>query len=202
MVGLADYAEILDSICKEWDKAEEDIKVAEQIGDQVVFPSVKELRYAGRRIVDAIQRIATGGKEDEIRALLEDARFDCFRARHDAVDATIATINAEMIISVNRLGYSAVLVAFPQYSELLGLIRDAQEKVATSRSHRKDRDVIYKSVEGIEFKKIVRLARDFRSSQPIMAALAKSDRIWKTLGVVGTIFGIVATIVFGVWALL
>jgi hypothetical protein len=71
--------------------------------------------------------------------------------------------------AVKRLGYDPVLRAFPRYSELLGLLRDAQEKVAESRSHRNNRDAIYKAVEGVEFKRIVALARDqvFRDDHDI-----------------------------------
>ena len=54
--------------------AEKDIKIAEQIGDQVVFPSIKELRYAGRRIVDALQALSKSEDAAKVTALLEDAR--------------------------------------------------------------------------------------------------------------------------------
>jgi hypothetical protein len=107
-----------------------------------------------------------------------------------------------MGISVRRLGYDVVLKAFPSYSPLLALIRDAHEKVAKSRSHRKDCDAIYRTVEGIEFNKIVALFREFLSSQPIMRGFAKSERRWKVFGVIGTIVDIAATTILGVWDLL
>ena len=43
MPKFHDYDDLLKSIQEEWDKAESDIKVAEQISDKVVFPAIKEL---------------------------------------------------------------------------------------------------------------------------------------------------------------
>ena len=52
------YEARIASICAEWDRAEKYIKLAEQIGGKVVFPAVAELRYAGRRIIEALHHIA------------------------------------------------------------------------------------------------------------------------------------------------
>lgn len=196
---LADYSEILGSICREWDTAERDIKIAEQIGDQVVFPSIKELRYAGRRIVDALNALARGEDSTRITALLEDARFDCYRARHDAVDATISIVSAELNVAAKKLKYGPVLSAFPRYSELLGHIRRAQENLAKSRSNRHDRDAIYGAVEEANFEQIVVLFRDFRESNSVMKSLAKRER-WKSVinfasisfGIIGVAIGLIS----------
>jgi len=96
MTEITDFATTLTQIRREWDKAEHSLKIAEQVGNQVIFPAIKELRYAGRRIVDALAECASGGDANKVRALLDDALFDCYRARHDAVDASISTIAAEL----------------------------------------------------------------------------------------------------------
>src|ERR1700730_11122379 len=44
---------LLKSIQDEWNKAEGDIKTAEMVVHSIVIPSIKELRYAGRRVIDA-----------------------------------------------------------------------------------------------------------------------------------------------------
>jgi hypothetical protein len=38
------YIELLNSVLDQWNRAEEDIKIAEQVANKVVNPSVKELR--------------------------------------------------------------------------------------------------------------------------------------------------------------
>jgi hypothetical protein len=49
-----DHLALLRAIQDEWNRAETDIKTAELVVNNIVIPSVKELRYAGRRIVDAL----------------------------------------------------------------------------------------------------------------------------------------------------
>lgn len=90
------------SICNEWDRAEEDIKVAEQINNKVVIPSVSELRYAGRRIIEALREIEKNGPEEKIIGLLQDAEFDCHRARHDAIDAATSKIAVDLEIATKK----------------------------------------------------------------------------------------------------
>jgi hypothetical protein len=93
----------------EWNNAEAAIKLAEQVNGEIVNPSVYELRYAGRRIVEALAHpdIEQGKK------LLGDAHFDCCRARHDAVDAATSKISADLDLAVKHLGADTVLKSFP-----------------------------------------------------------------------------------------
>jgi hypothetical protein len=65
MPSFNDYKDILEIICKEWDLAEKYIKEAEQVANNVVFPSIKELRYAGRRIVDGLNLIVKDGEKEK-----------------------------------------------------------------------------------------------------------------------------------------
>jgi hypothetical protein len=64
MAGWDDYREQLLSIRAEWDKAEADVKLAEQVGHKIVLPSIKELRYAGRRLVEVLTKISSAEGRD------------------------------------------------------------------------------------------------------------------------------------------
>jgi hypothetical protein len=77
MAALEEYKSVLTEIHDEWKKAEFCIKQAEQVNYAVVFPAIKELRYAGRRIVDALYLIASDGNQKKISEFLLDAKFDC-----------------------------------------------------------------------------------------------------------------------------
>ena len=195
MAKLEDFEKLLKSVLAEWDKAESDIKIAEQLGHQVVFPAIKELRYAGRRIVDALARILANDDNGKITALLDDALFDCYRARHDAIDASISTIAAEMDVTAKKLGYNSVLKAFPDYPSLLETLAEAQEKIASSRGRREDRDAIYQAIEQCELAKVVKLYRAFKLSEHVMRSIAKEDRFWPKMGFLATIVSIVIAIV-------
>ena len=90
--GIDPYKALLSEIVSEWNRAEQEIKRAEQLAGKAVTPAINELRYGGRRVIDALQGIANGDDPQKIQDLLRDACFDCHRARHDAIDASISTI--------------------------------------------------------------------------------------------------------------
>ncbi|MTD95085.1 hypothetical protein GIW81_12155 [Hyphomicrobium sp. xq] len=201
MVHITDFADKLKEIRLEWDKAESSIKIAEQINNQVVFPAVKELRYAGRRIVDALANCATAGDESAIRALLDDALFDCYRARHDAIDAAISKISTHLDAVTSKLGYSALTVGFPEFSALYDELGKAQEVVASSRGMRSDRDKLYVAIESVNMPPLVALYRKFKSSEPVMRGLAREERITKLITIgSATLIGLAALIV-AIWQL-
>jgi hypothetical protein len=64
--NLEAYRDALGSILTEWNQAERDIKIAEQVSMRVVEPSIKELRYAGRRVTEALRLILSDGADADI----------------------------------------------------------------------------------------------------------------------------------------
>lgn len=193
MPSLADHTDALREIAEEWDKAEKDIKIAEQIAKKVAFPSIKELRYAGRRLVDLI-RAEKAGDEESVARVLADAVFNCYRARHDAVDVTVSAVSVEMDLVAKKLGYHAVLQGFPAYRDLLLLIQSAQSQIVDSRAKRDDRDAIYSSVENAQLDQIVGLFREFKSSEALIRGLARQARrnslVGWSIGIAGIVVGV------------
>jgi len=134
----------------EWNKAEGAIKLAEQVNGEIINPAIYELRYAGRRLIEAFARVSSGNVAEALR-LLRDAHFDCCRARHDAIDAATAKIVSDLEIAVARLGPEAVLTSFPEFSQLLGALGEVRDKIAISREDRQNRDAIYETLESGKF---------------------------------------------------
>lgn len=93
------------AVADAWDKAEHAIKLAEQVNGQVVNPAIYELRYAGRRLIEADQLEAKGDLEEAAKRL-GDAQMDCMRARHDAVDAATSKITVHLELAIDKLGAS------------------------------------------------------------------------------------------------
>jgi hypothetical protein len=184
---------LFQEIRDEWDKAEADIKLAEQIGEQVVFPSIKELRYAGRRIVDALLAVQDGDEQLAIK-YLNDAKFDCHRARHDAIDAGLSTIAAELSVYQKKIGYGPILAVLPDYSQLVTKLYTSQEKIVASRNDRRNRELVYKSIQEVEFTAIAQRYRAFKANEHIMRAVARKERLWR---VVPVIISLVALIFAG-----
>ncbi|MBF0333153.1 MAG: hypothetical protein HQL40_05815 [Alphaproteobacteria bacterium] len=195
MPSWDEFEPYLASLRDEWDRAEEDIKRAEQVGNQAVTPSVNELRYAGRRIVDAMHAICNGNRGDAPK-LLQDALFDCHRARHDAIDAATSAIAVKLDITTDKLGYDPVLKAFPDYPHLLERLQKVREKIVQSRRNRFDRNAIYATIESVDFPKLVDRYNEFQRAEPIMRGLAKRQRrafaVMLAAGIVAIVVAILA----------
>ena len=96
-----------DSIHDEWNGSEEIVKAAEQVNGWVILPVVKELGYAGCRIVEALRPIGAGDDDEAAKRLqFQDAELDCYRARRGAIDAA----TAEMAIELESLYRNSAVI--------------------------------------------------------------------------------------------
>lgn len=171
------HIEILADIQREWDLAEEAIKRCEQVARAAIIPSIKELRYAGRRIVDALNTAHKAGSQQDVIALLEDARFDCHRARHDAMDAALDVMALDFDNLTKRLGYDAVIQAYPDFQSLYRDFAKARRQIAMSRGDRLNRNAIYETISSVDFPDLADRYADLVTCKPIaLAAAAKSKR--------------------------
>lgn len=175
------FAAQLAEISAEWNKAEEDIKIAEQIGDTVVYASISELRYAGRRLVDALLSVASENADEEtVRSLVQDALFNCHRARHDAIDAATSAMARNFEHARSRLSSTVILRLTPDFPVIADKLQTLRNKIAESRRQRDRRDLIYSAIEGDDFKKIVEFYLRFKDSQEAMVAEQQRERLFKT----------------------
>ncbi len=194
------YKELLSTIREEWDKSEEYIKQAEQVNNAVVFPSIKELRYAGRRIVEGLYLIVSDGDRSKIEDLLRDAKFDCHRARHDAIDAATAKIAVDLDIAVKYLGADVVIASFPEYQRLISALQEARNKIVRSRGDRGKREDIYSSIESDDFPILISLYDEFKRSESIMKEAAKKAKAKQTLANVIAVVGMALALFFAIIA--
>ena len=210
-------AVLVNKICAEWNRAERAIKISEQVIGEDPFPSIKELRYAGRRIVEAFASLDYGDDSDAL-AQLQDAYFDCLRAKHDAMDVAINEIAGRIRLSQEDLGPETVIQAFPEFTQLLRGLNVFESQIADSREARGTRDAVYEEIQ-TNFDDTLRLYDEFKASEALMkhladnAALAarllekkeadlerKSSRE-RVISVTIAVIGVVATIIIGILAL-
>lgn len=193
MADFSDYGDIFADICREWDEAEKDLKRAEQVAEQVVFPAIKELRYAGRRLAQAMKLASADGDKAEIQKLLQDAAFNCHRARHDAIDAASAQIAKILDLACEKLGHDVVLAVNPQFSELIQKVEGLRDKIVKARGSPEDRDRIYEIVENADFPNLIEAFQKFRSSESLMTKMAAEQR-WRRVR--NDIFGYIGILGF------
>ena len=174
---LEEYEATFVAIAEEWNHAERDIKLAEQVCQDVILPAVNELRYAGRRLCDALVAAAQGKSEAEISVFLEEARLDCHRARHDAIDGAISYIGEHLALMEQHLGFDAILKAYPNFPAFIRKYLDAQSLIASSREARDKRGEIYAALEGTNFPAIVSEYTLVLASEDLMTARAARGRL-------------------------
>ena len=170
-----DYRNTLNRVNSQWNKAENAIKLAEQVNGKVVNPAVFELRYAGRRMVEA-ETSRQNGDMEAACARLEDAHFDCCRAQHDAIDAATAKIGKAYTAATNRLSPKTVISIFPQYSENFQKLHAVRKKISASRENRNCRDAVYDAIANVDLPKLIEDYVDFTTCVPLMKRQAQFDR--------------------------
>lgn len=190
--------QVLEAIREEWNRAERDIKLAEQVCNEIVFPSINELRYGGRRVIDVVHAVLTGASQHDIDGLLADARFDCHRARHDAIDTATAKIAITIDIMVEKLKYEAILPAFGEFPALVNDLALVRQKISVSRKARENREAIYTAIEVTDFPALVTRFQSLQASEPIMKQLAKRNRWQDFFGKWGFVFGVAGVVGCGI----
>jgi|GEM_PF-1866801 len=174
-----DIVAAINSLCDEWNRAEKAIKIAEQINGEIINPSIYELRYGGRRIVEAFTYLKDGDEEKAL-CVLRDAEFDCCRARHDSIDAATSKVASDLDIAQNKLGVDVVVTAFPDFPLLIADLGEVRDKIAESRENRDDRNLIYATIQRDNLEEIARKYHAFRANESVMKQYAKKQRAEKT----------------------
>lgn len=191
MTQQEDVARVLAQIFTEWDKAEKAIKIAEQVNGEIVNPAVYELRYAGRRLIEGM-RLHFSGDHTQALKRLNDAHFDCCRARHDAIDAATAKISNDLAIAVKKIGSNLVLEHFADYAKLVRELQSTRRKIAVSREDRESRDKIYESIVNDNLEKIMEYYEDFQACEPLLKSTGIRGRLMTVAGFGGWV---VATVI-------
>lgn len=159
----------------EWNKSEEYLKISEQISSEAVIPGINELRYAGRKLLDALNCEATDPKR--ALTLINDAVHDCYRARHDCIDVAVSLINSDIEIMTKRLTYTKLTSVLPDLGSLIADLSTAQTKIAASRARRAARENIYEDIKDIDLPAIRARYDKLRASEGmIKSEVARENR--------------------------
>jgi hypothetical protein len=163
----------LRELITQWNIAERRIKQAENArAQEVVASAIFELRYAGRKVVDAIHLVLSQNWQDDettaeqIHAYIDDAIEDCIKAKHDAIDAVMSFVVRWFLEQERLIGLRNVQNFYPKYLPLTAKITDIQEKIEQSRGDRtRLRESIYDEIEKDGYDEILELYKEMRSSR-------------------------------------
>ncbi len=161
----------------QWNRAEGAIKLAERLRGEVVIPSINELRYAGRRLVDAMSlAVGTMPSDDteiitikgNILAFTREMEHNCLRAQHDAVDAAILFIHRRIDKILDEFGAALVVHFFPDFVKLRSDMRIVDQFMVSSREERHKRSDYYGNLIDIYLPKVITLYDSMVSSEDLL----------------------------------
>jgi hypothetical protein len=176
-----DLRAALASIAHEWDKAEALIKLAEKVRAEVVLPSVNELRYAGRRLVDAwaihdeAESDVTARKNFD--GFVNDAVFRCHCAQHDAVDATVLFVQSALNQYEAEFGLGPLTQHFPDVADLRLSLADAGDIIVSSRLHRGHRASEYDRIAKDHLPVITTTYRKIQTNRAALEAIVADTQV-------------------------
>lgn len=192
-----DQLDRLRRLSKAWADAEQALKIGEQQLGDVVIPAIKELRYGGRKLAKALDNYQDGKDIERTDREVEDAIFDCYRARHDATDAAAAALSLHLDHAIKDLGIEAVKEHFPDYAKFASLLLAVRRKIADARQDQNGRHDLYEDLEADELPQIVALYEEFKAAEPHM----KDQRFWAWLQRLGINLGWLVALAVAVFAI-
>lgn len=138
----------LDTVRSEWARAEGLLKATERLRHELIMPSVNELRYAGRRVIESLAELqkgdTTGAEESLVQAI-----HHCRLARQDAADAAIIFLNNSLDAAEMTHGLEALIRLNPKLPQFRLELSQLNDLVREARADRQIRSEIYDKIEQI-----------------------------------------------------
>lgn len=196
--------EALAQLIREWNIAEERIKKAEHVrANEVVSSAIFELRYAGRKLIDAIDLIL---REQDISknettyrrvsAYIADATEDCVKAKHDSIDSMMSFVTIWFKLIEDQLGLDSLQHFFPDFLKITASIAGIQKKIEVSRKDRiTARDSTYDEIDQGPYNDILALYDRMRLSNDRVEAAVKKQRRDKRIHMWAAVGGAVLALV-------
>jgi hypothetical protein len=172
MLDDPEFRRLLTELIAQWNIAERRIKRAEQVREnEIVSTAIYELRYAGRKIMDAIHLATTedwrnnGEIRGRIRSYLDDATEDCVKAKHDAIDSMIDFVTTWLYTQERKLGFGTLQRFYPNYLTITATLANIQDLVEESRGNRTNRrDSLYDEIENSGYTDVIQFYFQVRQS--------------------------------------
>jgi hypothetical protein len=195
----------LAELAEYWNQIEKRIKQAEQLRDKAVIPAINELRYAGRKFIDAwaLSTKENRTEDDDRRALecITVARQYLTNADHDTIDAALSFIYRNMSYVTKRYEARKIAPHVPGFLEILDEMDENKNKIAKSRIDRNERTSIYNGLLP-HFEKMIEAHRKVDRAERHILRRQKRGKFWfdffAIVGVIGALASIIALVV--IWA--
>jgi hypothetical protein len=195
----------LSAMAARWNDIEERMKTVELMRGETVIACVNELRYTGRRIVDALLLIAEEKSEGENFQKISDhllvAESYLNNADHDLTDAVVlfVGIRAKRVLELH--GIEKIKKNIPDCDSFLDDLEKARSIVISSRGKRETREARYQELAKIYVPRLIDFESKLASCPELIVENREIKRGLQLVSIVA-LFGSVAgvfTFFLNVW---
>jgi len=190
---IEDHALRLRRLSDRWADLELRIKEAEQINESVKVSAINELRYTGRRFMDAW---LIADKEDSKITSAERVEFDTHirlaeqyfnNADHDLSDSLIAFFSERRLHYLDRYGLIRATQMYPFLNAWIARVDEAQAIVRASRRDRRTRDDGYTKIVREIIPELISTYRNIVNSEISYLRRYRIERFWRCCGLLFTL---------------
>jgi hypothetical protein len=137
---MDEYAERLTALAAHWNTVEGRIKQYENFSGDANASAINELRYAGRKLVDALDLMVR--KEDAGTAITIAENY-MVNADHDVTDGVCFIVLKHLNRVIKKHSLETIGEHYPDFWDIYPLVRQAQKIVEGSREDRINRKADY-----------------------------------------------------------
>ena len=195
----------LAAISVRWNKIEARMKNVEFFRGEVVIAAINELRYAGRRVADALLIVSSDAYKDGAQdvkigehLLLADSYLT--NADHDLTDAVVLFVTIRLKRTIAAHGITKLRSEIPDFDKFLDIAEEARALVISSRFERPKRVDIYTRLRNEFEPELIRLQAMVDSRPALFVADTQEKRGLQLLSIVAFIAAVmtIGNVIFNV----
>jgi hypothetical protein len=140
---MQEYAARLEALAQLWNRVERRVKELEQFRGEAFIPAINEMRYAGRRITDALALIILPNPTSEQREKIDEhlvlAKSYLINADHDITDAILFVVLRFIAAVIREHGTQKIIERCPSFKTAYPIVLTCKEIIQGSREDREKR---------------------------------------------------------------
>lgn len=185
------FAEQLAELARHWNRVESRIKEYEHLAGATNAAAINELRYAGRRLIDAVALIAANPDDPKIGEEFLIASNYIVNADHDVTDGLCFVVMRHVAQVIQVHGLPKIKRYVPDFPTMYPAVAEAQEIIRHSREHRPDRKADYQKLASDYLPKLKQLYQALTSTPKLAVTSDDIKRLETGVSVLAlfTIFG-------------
>ena len=158
---MDEFTDRFAALAQLWNRIEPRVKEYEHFAGAANISAINELRYAGRRLIDALQIATTaGGDAAKVADHLVVAEAYLVNADHDVTDGVCFIVMKHVDKVIRRHGREAIAEHVPDFWEVYPLVLKAQKITQCSRGERQNRKDDYRTLANEYLPKLTALYND------------------------------------------